>query len=105
MIALLDFQAEASEQLTERVVDYWNAPVRVGRAGKQRDIPFLQLLSSITASGKTLILADAVSATAKQLPVKPVVLWLSKASVVVAQTYANLDAGGTYHSLLDDVVV
>ena len=101
MIELLEFQEQAANQIAERVAAYAAEPVKVGRGEKQRRIPFLQLLSSITASGKTLILTDAVSSIAKQLPVKPLLLWLSKASVVVAQTYANLDAGGAYHELLD----
>ncbi|MBR0833186.1 DEAD/DEAH box helicase family protein [Bradyrhizobium manausense] len=99
---LLDFQQAASDQIADRFVEYAESPVRVGRKGSERQIPFLQLLNSITASGKTLVLADSVSAIAKRLPVKPVVLWLSKASVVVAQSYAALDAGGTYHDLLED---
>src|SRR5688572_2234733 len=97
---LLDFQEEGSNQIIKRVIDYSLSPLLVGRAEKQRRIPFLQLLSSITASGKTLILADAVSGIAKQLPLKPIVLWLSKASVVVSQTYANLTPGGAYHELI-----
>lgn len=72
MIELLDFQEEASNQIVERVVEYHTTPVIVGRGDKQRHIPFIQLLSSITASGKTLILADAVSAIAKRWPIKPV---------------------------------
>src|SRR4051812_19717397 len=99
---LLDFQQHASDQIADRVIEYLQSPVRAGRKGSERQIPFLQLLNSITASGKTLILADSVSAIAKRLPVKPVVLWLSKASVVVAQSYAAVDAGGAYHDLLED---
>lgn len=102
MIELLDFQEAAANEIAERVVAYIGAPVRVGRGSKQRQVPLLQLLNSITASGKTLILADAVSAIAARLPLKPVVLWLSKASVVVSQSYANLAAGGAYHDLLDN---
>lgn len=101
MIELLEFQERAATQIADRVIAYSAEPVKVGRGDKQRRIPFIQLLSSITASGKTLILADSVSSIARQLPLKPVVLWLSKASVVVAQTYANLDAGGAYHELLE----
>lgn len=104
-LGLLDFQTEASQQITSRVVDYMASPVAVGRANAPRRIPFIQLLSSITASGKTLVLADAVSAIAQQTVPKPVVLWLSKATVVVSQSYANLDAGGAYHELLDDFEV
>lgn len=99
---LLDFQQSASDQVADRVVAYIGSPIRVGRRGAERQVPFLQLINSITASGKTLILADAVSTIAKRLPLKPVVMWLSKASVVVAQTYANLAAGGAYHDLLED---
>ncbi len=104
-LSLLDFQTEASQTISARVVEYMEAPVFVGRSHSQRRIPFIQLLSSITASGKTLILADAVSAIAQQTVPKPVVLWLSKATVVVSQTYANLDAGGAYHDLLEDFEV
>lgn len=102
---LLDFQQLASNQLADRVLAYIIEPITIGRKGSERHVPYLQLLSSITASGKTLVLADAVSAVAKGLPLKPVVLWLSKASVVVAQSYANLAPGGAYHALLDDVEV
>ena len=40
--------------------------------------------------GKTVILADAVATIAGELPVAPVVLWLSKGKVVVEQSFANL---------------
>ena len=99
---LIEFQQTASNQISDRVLAYLAEPISIGRKASQRQVPFLQLLNSITASGKTLVLADAVSNIAKGLAVKPVVLWLSKASVVVAQTYANLDAGGSYHELLED---
>jgi type III restriction enzyme len=105
MIELYEFQAKASDSIAERVVQYLGDPLRIKRKGVETRIPFIQLLNSITASGKTVILADAVSSIAKQLPVAPVVLWLSKATVVVEQTYAALDAGGAYHSLLDDFQV
>jgi len=102
---LLDFQQIAADQLADRVVAYMAEPVRLGRKGSERQIPFLQILSSITASGKTLVLADSVSSIAKRLPLKPIVLWLSKASVVVAQSYSNVAAGGAYHDLLEDFEV
>lgn len=105
MIDLYDFQATAADLIADRVTEYYNEPLEVGRGGRSRRIPFIQLLSSITASGKTIILADAVSSIAKQLPVKPIVLWLSKATVVVEQTYASLDAGGGLHDLISDFLV
>ncbi len=104
MIEPYKFQATAADQIAQRVVDYYNDPLEVGKAGKTRRVPFIQLLSSITASGKTIILADAASSIAKQLPAKPVVLWLSKATVVVEQTYAALDAGGALRSLMSDFI-
>lgn len=105
MIELYEFQAVAADQIAQRVLDYYAEPLEVGRGAKRRRIPFIQLLSSITASGKTIILADSISSIAKQLPVKPIVLWLSKATVVVEQTYAGLDAGGSLHDLIDDFIV
>jgi type III restriction enzyme len=56
-------------------------------------VPFYQNLSSITGSGKTLILADAIEQIRSQLPLEPIILWLSKGKVVVEQTYQNLSAG------------
>ncbi|HEY5025564.1 MAG TPA: DEAD/DEAH box helicase family protein [Acidimicrobiales bacterium] len=105
MIELLDFQITASDQIVTRVVEYTEEPIQVGRGDSRRTIPFLQLLNSITASGKTLILADAVSSIAKHTVPKPVILWLSTRSVVVAQTFANLEPGGAYHDLLEDFAV
>lgn len=60
--------------------------------------PFYQALASLPASGKTVIMAEAVSHLLPVLPIKPVVLWLSKGRVVVDQTVANL--AGMYRHLL-----
>jgi len=68
-------------------------------------IPFYQALASVTASGKTVILADAVAKSIAPLPVSPVVLWLSKGRVVVSQTYANLQDGGKYRHLIQDFTI
>lgn len=105
MIELYPFQSEASDQIAARTIDYLSEPVDIRVGGTYRRIPFLQLLSSITASGKTVMLADAVATIAAQLAPKPLVLWLSRATVVVEQTYASLDAGGNYHPLLHDTEV
>ena len=95
-IELIQFQREASGQIAERFIDYLDDPVIVGTAKSPRRIPFYQALSSITASGKTVILADATAQVAAAMPVAPVVLWLSKGTVVVEQCYANLLPGGRY---------
>jgi type III restriction enzyme len=46
-----------------------------------------------------LILADAVEQIRSQVPLEPIVLWLSKRRMVVWQTFANLSAG-KYASLI-----
>lgn len=102
MTELYDFQARASDQIADRLLAYYSDPLEVVRGGVTRKIPFLQLLSSITASGKTIILADVVETLAKELPVSPLVLWLSKATVVVEQTYAALNPGGSLNNLIGD---
>ena len=71
-----------------------------GTVKNLRAVPFYQGLASITASGKTVVLADAISTMAAVLPLPPIVLWLSKGKVVVDQSFANLAPGGKYHHLL-----
>lgn len=93
---LLPFQIAASAQIAERFSKYMEDPVAFTRT---RIVPFYQNLSSITGSGKTLILADAVEHIRTLLPVEPIVLWLSKGRVVVWQTYDNL-ADGKYANLI-----
>ena len=100
MIELKDFQQQAAEQIADRFAKYYDEPPMRGRRGNLRVVPFYQSLDSITASGKTVMLADAVSTISTLLPIAPIVLWLSKGKVVVDQTYANLAAGGKYHHLL-----
>lgn len=102
MIELLEFQRTAADIIADRYAEYWSDPVLTGRRNNPRALPFFQSLASITASGKTVILAAAVADIAEGLPVKPVVLWLSHGKVVVEQSYANLDEGGRYHHLLGD---
>lgn len=101
MTTLYPFQVMASDQIAERITDYLSEPFFVGRGAKRQRVPFVQLLSSITASGKTIILADAVNTIATESAVPPVVLWLSKATVVVEQTYAALAAGGPLNDLIE----
>ena len=93
---LLPFQLTSSTQIAERFHDYMEDPLAVTRT---RIVPYYQNLSSITGSGKTLILADAVEQIRSRLPVEPIVLWLSKGKVVVWQTFNNL-ANGKYSSLV-----
>ena len=90
MIELLPFQIQASTQIADRFQDYMRDPLTITRA---KSVPFYQNLSSITGSGKTLILADAVEQIRTRLPLEPIILWLSKGRVVVMQTLVNISTG------------
>jgi type III restriction enzyme len=105
VIELYEFQQKAAATTSERFTRYVSDPVITGTKQHQRTVPFFQALASITASGKTVILADVVSSVTAALPVAPVVLWLSKGRVVVEQTLANLLPGGKYHHLLGSAEV
>jgi type III restriction enzyme len=104
-IELFQFQQDAASQMADRYVEYVADPIEFGRSSKRRAVPFYQALSSITGSGKTSILAQAVSEISSLLEVPPVILWLSKGKVVVQQSYANLAEGGKYNHLLSDITV
>ena len=101
MIQLYKYQQDAADQMASRVADYIADPVFRGRGEARRAVPFVQFLSSITASGKTVVLADAVAQIASLTLVKPVVLWMSKLTVVVEQSLSNLEPGGTYNDLIE----
>lgn len=84
------FQRDAATQIAQRFSDYVRNPLMVDRV---TTVPFLQTLVSITGSGKTLILAEAVSQIRDTLPIQPIVLWVSKGKIVVSQALANLSSG------------
>lgn len=105
MIDPFEFQREASATIVSRYLDYLADPVITGTKKHPRPVPFFQALSSITASGKTVILADAVSEICSARSPAPVILWLSKGKVVVEQSYNNLLPGGKYHHLLGNMSV
>ena len=104
-IELFQFQQAAASQMADRYVEYSTEPISFGRGAHRHDVPFYQALSSITGSGKTAILAQAVSEIVEIADVAPVILWLSKGKVVVQQSYANLADGGKYAHLLPGVMV
>jgi type III restriction enzyme len=87
---LFPFQQVAATQIAERFGQYVIDPLMVDRT---KTVPFFQMLVSITGSGKTLVLADAIAQMQSQLPRQPIVLWLSKGRVVVWQTFTNLTSG------------
>lgn len=100
MLELFQFQRTFASQIADRFSDYAANPVSVGRKNDQQRVPFYQALSAITGAGKTAILAQSVGEIAAMMTPAPVVLWLSKGKVVVAQSYANLADGGKYNHLL-----
>jgi type III restriction enzyme len=104
-IELFQFQQDAASQMADRFVDYAVEPIMMGRRANMREVPFYQALSSITGSGKTAILAQAVSEIVALSEIPPVILWLSKGKVVVQQSYANLADGGKYDHLLPGITV
>jgi len=84
---LKQFQIDASEEIAKRYAEYAKAPLTV-RDGEV--VPFYQNLSSVTGSGKTLILCDCIEQIRAFLPTEPIVLWLSKGRIVVSQTLEKL---------------
>ena len=102
MIELKEFQKTAADQIAARFLRHYDDPPWRGTQKNRRIVPYYQSLASITASGKTVILADAVQSIAAMLSQAPIILWLSKGKVVVEQSFANLAAGGKYHHLLGD---
>lgn len=98
-LELKDFQKEAASQIAKRFEEY--DPVFIGTKNNPHQIPYYQSLASLTASGKTLILAQAITEMAS-VQSSPVILWISKASLVVEQSFKNLSPGGKYYHLLVD---
>lgn len=105
MISLFQFQEEASARISSRISDYLSSPAHMTVKRKDHLVPFFQALSALTGAGKTVILAEAVSQIADTMPVKPLIMWLSRGKVVVEQSFANLSPGGRYHHLLDNMIV
>lgn len=105
MVELFDFQEAAAARIAENVGVYLDSPATVTIDRKPHVLPCFQALSSITGSGKTVILASTVARIARTMPVAPVVLWLSKGKVVVSQTFENLSAGGKYNHVLETAKV
>lgn len=103
-IALFPFQARASEQIAARFVELIGDKKRP-MVHRELEVPFYQALGALTGAGKTPILADAIAQMRASVSPEPVVLWISKAKVVVEQCFNNFDVGGKYAHLLDGFVV
>jgi len=105
MISLFQFQEAAAATISSHVSDYLDAPAITTVNKKRHVAPFFQALSALTGAGKTVVLAEAVSQISDTMPIKPVIMWMSRGKVVVSQTFANLSPGGKYHHLLDGMTI
>jgi type III restriction enzyme len=99
MFELKVFQSDSAKLMSDRYAFFANHPDRPGKGNKPR--PFFQALSAITGAGKTPILAQAVALLRGHFGTEPIVLWMSKAKSVVAQTLTNF-SGGKYSELIED---
>lgn len=91
---LFPFQEDASDELRAAALTWLTTAATEGSPKYGgTTIPFLGQLRAVTGSGKTPILARTVSGLGSA-----VVLWTSRSSAVVDQTFDNLN--GKYHSLL-----
>lgn len=104
-ITLKPWQQKASSTIVDRFVEFQEERPSFRAGGQEQRFPFYQALGSLPASGKTAMLADAVNGISAHLAPQPVVLWLSKARVVVDQSLANLLPSGKYGHLLGDCTV
>ena len=93
---LFPFQEEAAQSLRDAALNWVDQAARTGppKFGTQR-IPFVGQLKAVTGAGKTPILAEVVSGLGHAL-----VIWTSKSSAVVEQTFNNLR--GRYRGLLPE---
>lgn len=95
-ISLFSFQEEAAEQMRAVALEWIAKAAAEGPpAYGTSAIPFVGQLRAVTGAGKTPILADVIAGLGSA-----VVLWTSKSSAVVEQTYNNLR--GRYRNLLGD---
>lgn len=99
MLELKRFQNESAKLISDRYSFFASHPERPRKGSWPR--PFFQALSALTGAGKTPILAQAVAHMRMHFSAEPIVLWMSKAKSVVAQTYTNFSPGGKYHEILE----
>src|SRR5438105_4723035 len=85
---LFPFQEEAAEALRDAALSWIAYAARHGapKYGATA-IPFLGRLKAVTGSGKTPVLAEVVGGLGDG-----VVLWTTRSSAVVEQTFANLNS-------------
>jgi len=95
---LKTYQTRAASALASLIQEYPSARLRKKFDTETGELlPLLCRLKAITGAGKTPILA----LTAQQLG-SAIVLWTTNRGAVIAQTKANLQAGGRYAELLPE---
>lgn len=99
MFDLKVFQSESAKRIADRYAFFANHVDRPRKGNKAR--PFFQALSALTGAGKTPILAQAVMLMRGHFSDEPIILWMSKAKSVVAQTYTNFESG-KYSEIVED---
>jgi type III restriction enzyme len=100
MFELRVFQSNSAKTMADRYAFFANHPDRPRKGNKGR--PFFQALSALTGAGKTPVLAQAMVLMRAHFGMEPIVLWMSKAKSVVAQTYTNFSGGGKYSEIIED---
>ena len=99
MFELKSFQSASAKMMADRYVFFANHPERPRKGIKPRS--FFQALSALTGAGKTPILAQSVMLMRAHFGIEPIVLWMSKARSVVAQTYTNFSSS-KYKEIIED---
>ncbi len=99
MLELKVFQSDSAKAISDRYAFFAGHPDRPRKGTKPR--PFFQALSALTGAGKTPILAQAVALMRGHFGTEPIVLWMSKAKSVVAQTLTNFSGGGKYSEIIE----
>jgi type III restriction enzyme len=94
------FQSDCANLIANRYAFFAYHPERP-RKGSNKPRPYFQALSALTGAGKTPILAQAVALMRGCFGLEPIVLWMSKARSVVAQTFTNFSAGGKYSEIIE----
>ena len=99
MLELKGFQSGSAKSISDRYAFFASHPDRPRKGNKPR--PFFQALSALTGAGKTPILAQAVEHLRGYFTSEPIVVWMSKAKSVVAQTYTNFSPAGKYSQIIE----
>ena len=74
MLELFDFQEKAALKIVEKYENYLRQPIIIKKGEEETPVPFIQILDTLTGSGKTVILAKAIGEISKSVSRPPVIL-------------------------------